>query len=143
MKKILLTILVGLSLNSYADDLSAVSILSTASIMIVGSGMLSNSLSSLSESKTPTEYKNIKVDKVTLQKNDKVLINATVKDGSMTENLDIEVPSSVAKDTQVQPGQNIIVEKMDSGYILKANNKVLAVAPNEQGARLFKQQRIK
>lgn len=143
MKKLLLTILIGISLNSYADDLSGASFLSTASVVVFGSAMLSNSLSTLSKSDNPTQYKNIKVDKITPLPNNKVLINATVTVDNAKENLDIEVPNSVAKDTQVQPGQNIIVEKMDSGYILKANNKVLAIAPNEQGSRLFKQQRLK
>lgn len=142
MKKFILIFMV-LSSQVYAEDLSGASLLSTASVVVFGSAMLSNSLSTLSKSDNPTQYKNIKVDKITPLPNDKVLINATVTVDQTKENLDIEVPNSVAKDTRVQPGQNIIVEKMDSGYILKANNKVLAVAPNEQGSRLFKQQRLK
>ena len=114
MKKIMLPLVLALSLTySHAgstslSEASAVSILSAASVGVLSPMILTGIIDTLSKS-PPTESRNLKVDNVTHQANNKSLINATATVDGKREPIQFEVPTQVAKETHVASGQNLQV----------------------------------
>lgn len=94
-----------------------------------------------SNSSQMSETRNLKVTKVTFKEKDKTEIQAVATYDSQAEPFIFEVDTKKAIETNVAPGQYLGVKRVNSDYLLNANNKPLILIQGKN-SQYFKNQKI-
>lgn len=87
---------------------------------------------------------NVKTDNIDYKKTHIEAI-ATVNENQSNEvkqTINFNIPTAVVKDCNLTAGEQLNVKKIDAGYTLNSNNKVVGIIPNEKGQRLFQHQKV-